>query len=177
MAIVTEVLRIAFIALLVGLLCAIDAHTPLGIGVGMLYAGIVFLSATSSYRRLPLITATVASLLIPMGAAAAPIVEGFPIWIGIANHTLSLGMVWIGFWFVQYRRRVQDDLQQARDVLEVRVQERTAELAQVNKALVAEITERIETAASLRTSETALEASQQALQRSEDELRALAARL
>lgn len=177
MAIVTEVLRIAFIALLVGLLCAIDAHTPLGIGVGMLYAGIVFLSATSSYRRLPLITATVASLLIPMGAAAAPIVEGFPIWIGIANHTLSLGMVWIGFWFVQYRRRVQDDLQQARDVLEVRVQERTAELAQVNKALVAEITERIETAASLRTSETALEASQQALQRSEDDLRALAARL
>jgi PAS domain S-box-containing protein/putative nucleotidyltransferase with HDIG domain len=51
------------------------------------------------------------------------------------------------------RKRVEQVLRQARDELEMRVQDRTAELAQINEALQAEITERKRTEVALRESE------------------------
>lgn len=97
--------------------------------------------------------------------------------MGLTNRTLSIAVVWGTLFFMLQRRRAEAALQEARDSLDLRVQQRTAELAQVNKALVAEITERIETEESLRNSEKALESSRLALKLSQDELRALTARL
>ncbi len=56
------------------------------------------------------------------------------------------------------RRQAQDALQRAHDELEVRVEERTRELARANQDLRAEIAERLRVEAQLRVRTTALEA-------------------
>ncbi len=59
------------------------------------------------------------------------------------------------------RKRAEEALRQARDELEVRVQERTAELSEANVRLRGEITERERTQESLRRSNRALKARSQ----------------
>jgi signal transduction histidine kinase len=86
-------------------------------------------------------------------------------------------VIWMAVFFIFQRRRDVESLQLAHGELERRVQERTAELAKVNQALVVEITERMETERSLRLSEAALDQNRLALQRSEEDLRGLTARL
>lgn len=172
-----ESLRIVLILVLTLALFLLDLQIPLGVGLGMLYGVIVLLATGSSFPWLSLAVAAIATVLIAVGGLKSPRVEGFPIWMGIANRVLSICVVWVSYLFVRGRRRTQDILQRARDELDVRVQERTHELLQVNKALVAEINERIETAASLRKSDAELETSQKALKQSQIELRALTARL
>lgn len=54
---------------------------------------------------------------------------------------------------IRERRQAQEQLQQARELLELRVRERTAELARINEALRAEILERQRTEETLRASE------------------------
>ncbi|MFO0698336.1 MAG: sensor histidine kinase [Nitrospira sp.] len=172
-----ESLRIALILALALALVLIDLQIPLGVGIGMLYGGIVLLATGSAVPWLPFAAAAIATVLIPVGGLSSPLVEGVPMWVGISNRLLSICVVWISFVFLRERRRTQDILQRARDELDMRVQERTTELLQMNKALVAEINERIETEASLRKSDAELETSQRALQQSQIELRALTARL
>jgi signal transduction histidine kinase len=95
----------------------------------------------------------------------------------LANRALSLLVIWISVFFILQRRRDVESLRRAHGELEMRVRDRTAELAKVNQALVAEITERMETERSLRISEAALSGSRLAQQRSEEDLRGLTARL
>ncbi len=172
-----ESLRIALILVLALALLFLDLQMPFGVAFGVLYGGIVLLTTGLSVRSLSFAAAVIATVLILIGGLQSSPVEGFPIWIGIVNRVLSICVVWVSFVFVRERRRVQDVLQRARDDLDVRIQERTQELLQLNKALVAEINERIETEAALRKSDAELETSQRALQHSQVELRALTARL
>ena len=63
------------LALIIGLsgaLFVIDLFVPLGIAVGVLYAGIVILAAASSYPRLPFLLAIASTPLIIAGAALVP---------------------------------------------------------------------------------------------------------
>lgn len=168
--------RLALILVLTAVLFLLDYSLPLGVATGMLYACLLFLTAPSTSQRLPLIAACAASVLIVVGGTGH-IVSSIPLWMGLTNRSLSIAVVWGTLFFMLQRRRAEAALQEARDSLDVRVQQRTAELGQVNKALVAEITERIETEESLRTSEKALETSRVALKLSQNELRALTARL
>lgn len=172
-----EFSRIAAICLCALVLVALDLWMiPLGIATGVLYACLVFLTGSSRYRHLPLMTAWGTSALIVVGAFG-PKLEGVPIWMGITNRILGVVVVWVTLFFLLERRRAVEELEDARSGLEQRVEERTSQLAQVNKALVAEITERIDTETSLRASEAALESSRRALQQSQEELRALTASL
>jgi C4-dicarboxylate-specific signal transduction histidine kinase len=62
--------------------------------------------------------------------------ESLPIFVEFAASALVVG------WFSSWRRQAETALQLARDELQLRVEERTAELRQTNEQLVAEIAER-----------------------------------
>jgi signal transduction histidine kinase len=174
---VNEILRIGLVTALTLGLVWLDVSLPLGVAIGVLYAAVVFLASTSSYRLMPVFVAGASTLLIAMGTYKSSGLENVPVWMIGANRALSLLVIWISVFFILQRRRDVESLQRARGELEMRVQDRTAELAKVNRALVAEITERMETERSLRISEAALGQHRLALQRSEEDLRGLTARL
>lgn len=153
-----------------GALFVLDLFMPLGIAVGVLYAGIVILSAAASNPRLPLLMAVASTPLIVAGAALGPQHEAIPLWVGISNRIFSLIIVWISAMLLRQRQQVEIQLRQAKDELEVRVDARTKELADVNHSLLREISGHVETEGFLRASEQALATSRQ-------ELRDLAARL
>ena len=161
------------LALIIGLggaLFAIDLFVPLGIAVGVLYAGIVILAAASSYPRLPFLIAIASTPLIIAGAALGPQHASIPLWVGVSNRLFSLIIVWVSAMLLQQRQRAEIQLREAKNELEGRVDARTKELADVNHSLMQEISGHIQTEGFLRTSEQALATSRQ-------ELRDLAARL
>jgi signal transduction histidine kinase len=153
-----------------GGLLALDLFMPLGVAVGVLYAAIVLVSSSSSNPRLPLLTAGCASGLLIMGAALGPRLNSIPLWVGITNCVLGLVIVWISAILLRQRHQAEIHLRQTKDELEDRVAVRTKELADVNRSLLNEISEHVETEKSLRVSE-------QALANSRQELQGLAARL
>lgn len=174
---VNEVLRISLIVGLgLGLLW-LDVSIPLGVAIGVLYAAVVFLGSTSSYRPMPVLVAALSTMLIAVGTYKSSSPEIVPTWMILANRALSLLVIWLSVFFILQRRRDVESLRRAHGELEMRVRDRTAELGKVNQALVAEITERMETERSLRVSEAALSRNRVALQRSEEDLRGLTARL
>lgn len=172
-----ELLRLSLIVGLASGLLWVDISVPLGVAIGVLYAAVVFLGATSSYRLMPVLVAALSTVLITVGTIISPPMELAPGWMILANRVLSVLVIWMSVFFILQRRRDVESLRRAHADLEVRVQDRTAELAKVNQALVAEITERMETERSLRLSEAALGQHRLALQRSEEGLRGLTARL
>jgi C4-dicarboxylate-specific signal transduction histidine kinase len=62
--------------------------------------------------------------------------EAVPLFIEFAATSLVVG------WFISWRKQAETALQQARDNLQMRVEERTAELKQKNEQLLAEMVER-----------------------------------
>lgn len=168
--------RLAVVGL-ISTLFVLDLFVPLGVANGVLYSGVVLLAYTVTAPSFALTAAAVSSVLLVVGGALSPVVPGVPAWLAISNRAFSVVVVWVPVLFFAQRRKAEQALQRAHDELEIKVRERTAELANVNKALVAEISERMETERSLRASEDALQASQRALRQSSDELQALAARL
>ena len=62
--------------------------------------------------------------------------ESLPIFVEFAVSALVVG------WFSSWRRQAETELQYARDELQLRVEERTAELQQTNRRLLAEMAER-----------------------------------
>lgn len=172
-----EIVRISLVVGLTVGLFWLDVSVPLGVAIGVLYAAVVFLSSTSSYPSMPVLVAGLSTMLIAAGTYKSPGLETVPGWMILANRALSLLVIWISVFFIVRRRRDVELLQRTHSELEIRVQDRTAELAKVNQALVVEITERMETERSLRLSESALDRNRLALQRSEEDLRGLTARL
>ena len=173
----SQILRIGLVVCLAVGLLWVDVSIPLGVAIGVLYAALVFLGSTVGYGLMPVLIAGFSTLLIAVGTVISPAMENVPGWMILANRVLSLVVIWIAVFFLLQRRRDMESLQRAHGELEMRVRDRTAELAKVNRALVAEITERMETERSLRLSEAALSNNRLALQRNEEDLRGLTARL
>ena len=169
-------LLLAIISLGIALFC-LDLYLPLGIGNGVLYGGLVILSFLLPNRRGPVITASICSVLTMADVILSPTLDGVPLWMGVTNRLFSLTAIWLPVLFFLHQRRAEDTLQRALDDLEIRVQQRTQELATVNNTLVEEIAERAETERSLRDSEAVLQANQRELRQSREDLRALAGQL
>ena len=169
-------LLLAIIGLGIALFC-LDLYLPLGIGNGVLYGGLVILSFLLPNRTGPVVTASICSVLTMADVILSPTLDGVPLWMGVTNRLFSLTAIWLPVLFFLHQRRAEDALQRAHDDLEIRVQQRTQELAAVNNSLLEEIAERVETERSLRNSEAVLQANQQELRQSREELRALAGQL
>jgi signal transduction histidine kinase len=155
----------------------VDLSLPLGSGTSVLYGGLVILSFLLPYRKGPLITAIICSVIDMTDIFLMPKIAGMPLWIGVTNRLFSLTTIWLPLLFFLHRRRTEELLQEAHNELETRVEARTHELATVNQALVTEIKKHMETEQSLRMSEAVLKASQHELQQSRADLRALAGQL
>ena len=128
-------LMVGMAAVLACLFFALDLLVPLGVADAVLYSLVVFLSAASRYRRLPIVTAAACSLLTFVAAPFSPRVPGLPAWFEWSNHLLSLFGVWAPVAFVYQRRRTESLLKDVDGRLEQRVQERTADLAAGRQAL------------------------------------------
>lgn len=121
-------------AILACLFFMLDLMVPLGVADAVLYSAVVFLSAASRYRRLPVLTAIACSVLTFIAALFSPRVPGLPAWFEWSNHLLSLFGIWAPVAFVYQRRRTEWLLKEVNEQLEKRVGERTADLAASRQA-------------------------------------------
>jgi len=158
-------------------LFSFDLYLPRGLGNGVLYGGLVILSFLLPYRKAPLITAAICSILDLGGIMLGSPIQPVPLWILVLNRLFSLTAIWLPLLFFLHRRRAEEALQLAHDDLEARVDARTHQLATLNQSLITEIAERKETERSLRASEAMLQARERQLQQNQEDLRALAGQL
>lgn len=140
-----------------------DVLTPLGLTNQVLYVIPLLLSFLSANTTFPFVVGGVCSLLVLAGFVLSPDVYDIPQWVIAGNRLFSLMVVWTPVLYYRQRRKHEEALLRMNEALEIRVQERTKELASVNNALVAEVSERMDT-------ERLLDASRQ-------ELRQLASQL
>jgi|CXWL01.1.fsa_nt_gi signal transduction histidine kinase len=128
-----------------GGLFLLDIMTPRGVASGVLYTAVVAMALASPSRIFPVVVAVSCSILTELGAFLSPSIPGVPMWVSMSNRFLSVIVIWVPVVFFLQRRQAEAALQRANEALERRVQARTKDLAEINQALVAEITERIRT--------------------------------
>lgn len=149
-------------ALTVGIF-VFDILTPRGLTNQVLYLVPLLISFLSTGTTFPLAVASVCSILTIVGLFLSPDTFNIPLWVTLSNRLFSLVIIWTPVLFFQQRRRHEEQLTRINEELEQRVQDRTKDLASVNQALVAEVSERMHT--------------ERMLDASRHELRSLAAEL
>lgn len=138
----------------------LDMSTPRGLANGVLYAVVVLIALAAPDPRVPVALAVATTVLTVLGYVLTPDLPGVPNWLGLSNRALSMVIIWVPVLFFWQRRKAEEMLRRTNEALEQRVQERTRDLAAVNRALVAEVSERMQTEESLRKSEEALRLSE-----------------
>lgn len=140
-----------------------DILTPRGLTNQVLYVIPLLISFLSTGTTFPLTVASVCSILTIVGLFLSPDVFNIPLWVTASNRLFSLVIIWTPVLYFHQRRRHEEQLTRMNEELEHRVRERTKDLASVNQALVAEVSERMHT--------------ERMLDASRHELRSLAAEL
>ena len=165
-----EFLLIVFILLLAGTLFAIDLNLPLGVAHGVLYSIVVLFSFWSPRRRFCLLVASVCTVLTLLASSYSPTIPSIPRWILVTNILIGIGVMWVPVLFYFEHIKRFDAQLAAQEQLESRVEERTRDLVATNRALSIEVVER-------KQAQESLEASRRVIERSQQELKALADRL
>src|SRR5574341_525723 len=140
-----------------------DVLTPRGLTNQVLYVIPLLISFLSTSATFPLAVASICSILVLAGLFLSPDVFNIPLWVTVSNRLFSLVIIWTPVLYFHQRRRHEEELTRMNEELEHRVRERTKDLASVNQALVAEVSERMHT--------------ERMLDASRHELRSLAAEL
>jgi signal transduction histidine kinase len=109
-----------------------DLILPLGLAEWVPYAALVLLTLWSPYRRFPLILAAVCTVLIVLGFLYSPSGDISPR-IDLFNRSLGILVIWVIAILALLRGRMEDEASKARDDLEIRVRERTADLERANQ--------------------------------------------
>ncbi len=139
------------VAILVAGIFVLDWIIPLDDAVWLGYVFPVILVAWTNPRRYAYLVTALCTLLIGLIYFVAPFERESS--LELVNRGMAAVALWIVVVVNCRLRGAQEALRQAHDRLELRVQERTAELAKTNRELQTEIQERIRTEAALRASE------------------------
>lgn len=148
-----EATLFGIILLLLAGLFILDIRTPLSFANHILYAAVILIATASRFRWMPVAAAAIGTGLTALGGFISPAFPQLPFWIPFGNRVFTVFMLWVLVWFSAKRRQAETALQNVNEALEEKVIERTRELAGVNRALVSEITERMQTEQAFRLSE------------------------
>ena len=140
------------ILLLVGLFI-FDLYMPTAFASHALYVIVVLIATASRFSWMPPLAAGAGTLLTLVGGLRTPWFADLPRWIQTGNRSITIMVLWVLVWFAWKRRQAKTALQKANEDLEQKVEERTRELATVNRTLVTEIAEHVRTEQALRLSQ------------------------
>ena len=139
--------------LLLTLLFVVDIETHHGFANHVLYVIVVLTATVSRHVWMPSVVAGIGTVLTVIGMIVRPGTPGFPLWMPLWNRAFTITMLWILVWFAWKRREAESALKLLNENLEETVTERTRELTSVNRALVLEITERMQAEQAFQLSE------------------------
>ncbi|MBH0179759.1 MAG: PAS domain S-box protein [Nitrospira sp.] len=139
--------------LLLTLLFVVDIETHHGFANHVLYVIVVLTATLSRHVWMPAAVAGIGTVLTVIGMIVRPGTPGLPLWMPLWNRAFTITMLWIMVWFAWKRREAESALKVLNENLEETVTERTRELTSVNRALVLEITERMQAEQAFRLSE------------------------
>ncbi|MBX3332388.1 MAG: PAS domain S-box protein [Nitrospira sp.] len=130
-----------------------DIYTPTILADHAAYVIVVLIATASRFSWMPSLAAGAGTILTMVGGLGTPWFADVPRWIPMGNRSITIVILWVLVWFAWKRRQAKTALQKANEDLEQKVVERTQELAAVNRALVLEIAERVQTEQALRLSQ------------------------
>jgi diguanylate cyclase (GGDEF)-like protein/PAS domain S-box-containing protein len=152
---------VVLIAVVAAVILAVDLSLPLGVAGGVPYVALVLMGLWLPSRRYILVLAGGATVLTIVGYFYSP--AGGSTWVVLSNRGLALFAIWIVAALLLGSKWRDKKIRIMNAELKQRVEERTAELRQLNQALRDEITERTR--------------AKEALQKSEERLRSISANL
>ncbi len=121
---------------------AIDALTPVGLGIGVLYTIPVGLTILSKSERMTYAIAIICSVLVPIGYLISP--SGGVAYNSYYNRAIALFLIWLMAYLAIQRKRTErsiedsnEMLKEAKEGLEEKVDERTKELSESEALLKA----------------------------------------
>ncbi|MGE0683998.1 MAG: histidine kinase dimerization/phospho-acceptor domain-containing protein [Candidatus Binatia bacterium] len=115
---------------------AVDLLLPPGFAPGVLYVAPVLVMLFLPPRHRPFLIGILCTPLLILGFWWSPLGGPvWPVWIDMTNRALVLGVIWATAIFSERHQELQNALRRSHENLELRVQERTAELTTANAAL------------------------------------------
>jgi signal transduction histidine kinase len=130
-----------------------DLITPLGLTTWVLYIGAVLFSFNTKIKKFPQVIVGFIMLFMILGYQLSP--RGGESQIALLNYIIGVIIIWLTFRISYKRNKAEESHQRMLDELEIRVNERTAELVRINQKLNNEIMEHKK--AEIQLSEYALE--------------------
>lgn len=123
-----------FLALfLMAIIFIIDIKVPLGVAIGAMYSIVIFYSWLLPGRQTPMYVAAICTVLTLLGLSLSePSADGSIVGI---NRIMSVIVIWICAALVMMAKRGFESLEEAKELLEDKVEERTSELRKKQELL------------------------------------------
>lgn len=144
-----DVTRLVWVGVLTAAIFLLDLLFPLGFALWMLYLFPLWFTLRPQWRRLCLVYASLCTLLILAGFYWSPPGQ---VTMAVVNRAVGVASLWGVVLLGLRRQEAEDTLLTAKNALERRVQEGTADLSHTNQDLQGQILERQQAEEALRES-------------------------